>query len=128
MRTCLTDTIKRWESTRLSNEKIKTPITADHSLSPKLRWVNNSRIRLEFKGSCLRFMSIVYELDAWSGDLNYVFTLKDCLFGADIFIQINIPILDMVLDLILVCFLCFQILIEANMFFWGSRQAFISSY
>ena len=24
---------------------------------------------------------IVYELDAWSRDLNYDFTLKDCLFG-----------------------------------------------
>ena len=38
----------------MSNEKIKPPITANQSLSPKLMWVNNSRIRAEFKESCLR--------------------------------------------------------------------------
>ena len=28
--------------------------TANKSLSPKLAWMNNSRIRLDFKGSCLK--------------------------------------------------------------------------
>ena len=56
--------------------------------------MNNSRIRLEFKGSCLNqdkvtFTSnkvvnlfIAYELDRWSQDLNTDFTLKNCLFGS----------------------------------------------
>ena len=52
--------------------------------------MNNSRVRLKFKGSCLKQgdkenvvnLFIVYELDTWSRDLNTEFTLKDCLFGA----------------------------------------------
>ena len=53
-----------------------------------------SRIRVEFKDSCLKQSKIiktprnivnsviVYEWDTLSRDLNSVFTLKDCLFGA----------------------------------------------
>ena len=56
--------------------------------------MNNSRIKLEFKRSCLKQdkapftpnnvvnLYIVYELNTWSQDLNAEFTLKDCLFGA----------------------------------------------
>ena len=56
--------------------------------------MNNSRIKLEFKRSCLKQdkapftpnnvvnLYIVYELNIWSQDLNADFTLKDCLFGA----------------------------------------------
>ena len=52
----------------------------------------NSRIRLEFKGSCLKQeeatftpnnvvnVFIIYELKTWSQDLNTDFTLKDCFF------------------------------------------------
>ena len=55
----------------------------------KLVWMNNSRIRLEFKGSCLKGvyvvnvvnLFIVYKLTRWSKDLNAEFILKDCLFG-----------------------------------------------
>ena len=77
----------------MSNEKIKPHVTANHSISPKLKWMNNSRIRVEFKGSCLNQniktftprnvvnLFIVYEFDIWSSDLNSVFTLKDCLLG-----------------------------------------------
>ena len=55
--------------------------------------MNNSRIKLEFKGSCLKQnkepfvpnnvvnLYIVYELNTWSQDLNAEFMLKDCLFG-----------------------------------------------
>ena len=56
--------------------------------------MNNSRIKLEFKGSCLKQdkasftpknvvnLYIAYELNIWSLDLNAEFTLNDCLFGA----------------------------------------------
>ena len=56
--------------------------------------MNNSRIRIVFKGSCLKEnkaiftpknvvnLFIVYELDRWSQDLNAGLTLKYCLFGA----------------------------------------------
>ena len=77
----------------MSNEKFTTPYTANKSLSSKLVWMNNSRIRLEFKGNCLKQdkapftpnnvvnLFIVYELYRWSKDLNAEFHLKDCLFG-----------------------------------------------
>ena len=66
--TGLTDTIiVEWESNGLPNQKIKHPITANHSLSPGLRWMNNSRIRLEFKENYLKqdkttFTKIIYRL------------------------------------------------------------------
>ena len=75
-------------------KKIEPPFTANKSLSPKLVWMNNSRIRLIFTGSCLRqeFVTFpsnnvvnlfnVYELDRSSQDLNVKFTLKYCLFEA----------------------------------------------
>ena len=53
---------------------------------------NESRIRLKFKGSCLKEnkenkaftlskvnLFVLYEVDTWSRDLNADFTLKDCL-------------------------------------------------
>ena len=55
--------------------------------------MNNSRIRVEFKKSCLKKdkvtftprnvveLFIVYELDTWSKDLNADFTLQDSLLG-----------------------------------------------
>ena len=69
-------------------------MSANKSISPKLVWMNNSRIRLKFKGSCLKQenkaaftpknvvnLFIVYELDIWSQDLNTEFALNDCLLG-----------------------------------------------
>ena len=78
----------------MSNEKIKPPYTAKKCLSPKLAWMNNSKIRLRFTGNCLQKdkaiftlnnavnLCIDYELDRWSQDLNAKFSLKDCLFGS----------------------------------------------
>ena len=69
-------------------------VTANLNLSQKLRWINNSRIRVESKGCCLNQYKVtftprnvenlftVYELERWSQDLNAEFTLKVCLFGA----------------------------------------------
>ena len=55
--------------------------------------MNNSRIRLKIKASCLKqkdkvfftrknvvTLFMVYELDTWSRDLEIDFALKDCLF------------------------------------------------
>ena len=87
------------------NEKIKPPITANHSLSSKLVWMNNlkssklvwmnnSKTSERFTRRCLKqdkvtFNSrnivnlfIVYELDMWSRGLNAKFTMQDFLFGA----------------------------------------------
>ena len=50
----LTNTIVEWESKELSNEKITPPTTTNNSLFPKLRWTNNSKIRVEFNGCCLK--------------------------------------------------------------------------
>ena len=55
--------------------------------------MNNSKIRVRFRGSCLKqdkitftprnvvCLFIVYELDVWQRNLNTVFTLKDSVFG-----------------------------------------------
>ena len=90
----LPDTFSKWESNGLSNEKLKLSHTTNESLSPKLVWMNNSRIRSEFKGSCLKqedkavytpknmvVYFIVYELDSRPWDLDTDFNLGDFLFG-----------------------------------------------
>ena len=88
------ETVVKWEPNRFSNEKIKSPTTANDSLIPKLNWINDLKIRIEFKGNCLKQdkvaftlrnatnLFILYKLDARSQDLKYNFTLKNCLFGA----------------------------------------------
>ena len=38
----------------MSNSKAKHPSTTNNIISPKLRWMNNSRITIEFKGRCLK--------------------------------------------------------------------------
>ena len=77
----LTETIIAWKSKGLSNEIIKPPTLANYSLSPKLKR-HNSKMRVEFKRSCLNQdkvtftpskvvnLLIVYELDRWSQDFN----------------------------------------------------------
>ena len=78
----------------MSNEKFKPPYTANKCLSPKLTWMNDSRIRLEFKGGCLwqkdeatytpkNVVNLfnIYELDSWPWDLDTDFTLGRYLFG-----------------------------------------------
>ena len=49
----LPDTISKWESKGLSYEKSKPPYTENKSLSPKLVCYNY-KIKLKFKGSCLK--------------------------------------------------------------------------
>ena len=73
----LQDTISGYESKGLSNEKFTAPFTSNKSLSPKVVCMNNSRIRLEFKGTCLKQdkapytlnivvnLYIAYELNIW---------------------------------------------------------------
>ena len=90
----LKDTIAEQESKGLSSEKIKPPSAKNHSLPSKLVWINNLRIRLEFKAGYLKQdkvsftpnsvvnLIIVYELNTWSRYLPDDFTVKYCLFGA----------------------------------------------
>ena len=90
----LTDTIVERESKGLSNEKINFPITSNHSLSPNVICMYNSRMRVRFKGSYLKQYKVtftpknvvnlftVYELDRLPENLNAEFTLKNCFFGA----------------------------------------------
>ena len=78
----------------MSNEKFKPPYKVNKSLSAELVWMNNSKIRLEFKGSCLKqedkavytqknvvSFFIVYQLDSWRPNFDTDFTLGGCLFG-----------------------------------------------
>ena len=86
----LTKTVVAWQCKRLSNEK-NYPVTANHSLSPKLKW-HNSKMRVEFKEGCSKKDKVnftpsnvvnlftVCKLSIWAKD--YYFTLNNCLFGA----------------------------------------------
>ena len=49
----VTETVVAWGSKGLLNEKINPRITTNDNISPKLKW-HNSKIRVEFKGSCLK--------------------------------------------------------------------------
>ena len=49
-----TDTVMESESKEMSNEKTKPPITANNSFSPKLKWMHNLEIKVEFKVSYLK--------------------------------------------------------------------------
>ena len=90
----LWNTFAEWKSKRLSNKNIKLPFRAKYIFPPKLVLINNCRIRIEFRVSCLKQEKvtvtsnnvvnsfIIYELGRWSQDLNSEFILRDCLFGA----------------------------------------------
>ena len=83
--------ISSWKSKGLSDESIKPPTTSDNSLSPLIDYFGN-KIRLKFKGDCLKQdkvtythrktvnIYIVYELGA-SSSFNDDPTLKNSLFG-----------------------------------------------
>ena len=72
----------------MSKEKLTTPTTTDNSISPTVKWHNNSKFCLVFKGGRLKQKNaictppnrinfyIVYELDSWPRDLDSEFTLK----------------------------------------------------
>ena len=49
-----TETIIAWKPKRLSHESVKILITLSNSLSPKLKWIHNSKIAVEFRGTCLK--------------------------------------------------------------------------
>ena len=44
----------------MSNDKIKPPITASNSHSAELKCFHNSKIRVEFMGSCLKYDKVTY--------------------------------------------------------------------
>ena len=76
----------------MSNESIKTPSTSNNFLNPLLDYVN-SKIRVEFNGSCLKQdkathnhgtivnIYIVYEIGK-NYNINSYPTLGNCWFGA----------------------------------------------
>ena len=47
------DNISEWKSKGLSNESINIPSTSNSSLNPLLDYVN-AKIRVKFRGSCLK--------------------------------------------------------------------------
>ena len=71
----------------MSKEKLRSRFTSNKSLSPKLVLMNNSGIKLEYKGSFLKqvkapftpsnvvILYTVYELNICSQDLKAEFTL-----------------------------------------------------
>ena len=78
----------------MPNEKFTPLITSNKCRSPKLVWYN-SRIKLKFKGSCIKQedktvftpknvvnIFIVYDFDTWPRDINTDFTFKNCFFGS----------------------------------------------
>ena len=49
-----TETIIAWKSKGLSGKSIKPRNTSSNSLTPKLKWIRNSKIAVEFKDRCLK--------------------------------------------------------------------------
>ena len=88
-----TEKVVSWISKGFSHEERTTPTTIDNSLLQSTDWYKYSKLSLIFKETCKKKKNatytlpnrinffIVYELEAWSQDLNYAFTLADCLFG-----------------------------------------------
>ena len=82
-----------WKFKDSSTEKFATCTTTDNSLSLSIKWGKDSNFCLIFKGSCLKQKTgtftppnrinfvIGYKLDTWLKDLNFNFTLNDCLSG-----------------------------------------------
>ena len=79
---------------RVVKGSIKPPSAECNSLAPKWKWINNSKIAVKFKESCLKQkkanfthnnrvnLFIVYGLNTWSRYVNTDFTSGSCLFGA----------------------------------------------
>ena len=70
----------------------RTPASSDNSFTPKLPYIRNSKIAVKCEGNSLKqekisfiiemqYVSIIYELDKWSHNINTDFTLNDC-FGS----------------------------------------------
>ena len=60
MTAALSDTIVQWESKKLSNEGIKPFITGNNSISSKLKWMDNSGLREEFKEAAKKRSKITF--------------------------------------------------------------------
>ena len=52
--TGVTETIVGWKSKGVSGEGIELTNTPGITLVPKLKWIHNSKITLEVRGSCLK--------------------------------------------------------------------------
>ena len=107
-----------WQSKKLSDEKINSIKTPNHSITPRLDYYG-TKTRVKFNESCLKQDSItfnhkkvvkiyiVYELTNYNDS-----TLRNSLFGAVTLtkklISIGTNILDMELDLISMEFCHFQ--------------------
>ena len=108
-----------WQSKKLSDEKINSIKTPNHSITPRLDYYG-TKTRVKFNGSCLKQDSItfnhkkvvkiyiVYELTNYNDS-----TLRNSLFGSVTLtkklISIGTNILDMELDLITMEFCHFQV-------------------
>ena len=87
------DGVLSWQSKEVSNESIEPPATSSNSLTPELNYYSTIKIRVKFKGSCLKQSSftfthnkilniyIAYELGASNSHISDP-ALKNCLFGA----------------------------------------------
>ena len=62
----VTDTVVEWESTGFPNEKMKPPITANNSFSPKLRYMTRQLLKTRprnFTSSNAENLSIFNKLE-----------------------------------------------------------------
>ena len=52
--------VAAWKSKKLSNESIKPPSTNDSSLNPGVNYFVNTKMEIEFYGSCLKQDEITF--------------------------------------------------------------------
>ena len=82
------DGVLLWQSKGISNESIKPPTTTNNSLTPRLSYYS-TKIRLKFRGSCLKQPKFTFTHKKSSKYLHCASTshiseptIKNCLFGA----------------------------------------------
>ena len=54
------ETIIAWKTKELSDESMKPSTEPGNNLSPKLEWICNSKIAVEFKGNCLKQVKALF--------------------------------------------------------------------
>ena len=57
-----TETVLAWKSKGLSDKCIKPRTTSNNILAPKLKWIQNSKISVDFKRICLKQDKVTFKM------------------------------------------------------------------
>ena len=57
-----TETVLAWKFKGLSDKCIKPRTTSNNTLAPKLKWIQNSKISVDFKRICLKQDKVTFKM------------------------------------------------------------------